>query len=103
VEAGAGIAVDPRDTIAFAAALASLARDDAKVAAMSLAAFTGTQHLALSPDAWIDRLLAQYGARLAQPFQTSPISAAAAQPAAASTSASSASPSRQLAASTAGT
>ena len=64
VAAGAGIAVDPRDTAAFAAALAALARDDAQVAAMSQAGFTATRHLALSPDAWIDRLLAHYAARL---------------------------------------
>lgn len=64
VAAGAGLAIDPRDTAAFAAALAMLAGDDARVTAMSEAAFTGTGHLALSPDAWIDRLLAHYAARL---------------------------------------
>jgi len=65
VAAGAGIAVDPRDTAAFAAVLAGLARDDACVETMSRAAFTGTRHLALSPEEWIDRLLAHYAARLA--------------------------------------
>lgn len=65
VEAGAGIAVDPRDTAAFAAALSALAADGARCAAMSHAAFTRTQHLALSHDAWIDRLLGHYSARLA--------------------------------------
>jgi glycosyltransferase involved in cell wall biosynthesis len=65
VAAGAGLAIDPRDTAAFAAALAALASDDARVAAMSHAAFTQTAHLALSHDAWIDRLLAHYTARLA--------------------------------------
>ncbi|MEI6644205.1 MAG: glycosyltransferase [Novosphingobium sp.] len=64
--AEAGIAVDPRDTSAFAAALAALAGDDARTEAMSRAAFTRTRHLALSPDAWIDRLLAHYGACLEQ-------------------------------------
>lgn len=64
VAAGAGIAVDPRDTATFAAALAALAQDDAQAAAMSKAGFTATRHLALSPDVWIDRLLAHYAARL---------------------------------------
>ncbi len=64
VAAGAGIAVDPRDTAAFAAALAGLRTDDARVAGMSHAAFTATRHLALSPDRWIDCLLAHYAARL---------------------------------------
>ena len=65
VDAGAGIAVDPRDTSAFAAVLAGLAKDDARVEAMSRAAFSATRHLALSPEEWIDRLLAHYAARLA--------------------------------------
>jgi glycosyltransferase involved in cell wall biosynthesis len=65
VAAGAGIAVDPRDTAAFAAVLAGLARDHARVEAMSRAAFTATRHLALSPEEWIDALLAHYAARLA--------------------------------------
>ncbi|WP_082698185.1 glycosyltransferase [Novosphingobium fuchskuhlense] len=64
VAAGAGLAVDPRDTAAFAAALAALATDDARVAAMSHAAFTATRGLALSPEQWIDALLAHYAARL---------------------------------------
>ena len=64
VAAGAGIAVDPRDTAAFAAALAGLAADDARTEAMSHAAFTATRHLALSPEEWIDQLLAHYAARL---------------------------------------
>lgn len=64
VATGAGIAVDPRDTAAFSAVLSALAADDAKVEAMSRAAFSATRHLALSPEEWIDRLLAHYGARL---------------------------------------
>lgn len=64
VAAGAGFSVDPRDTAAFAAALGALAADDARVEAMSRAAFTATRHLALSPDEWLDRLLAHYGTRL---------------------------------------
>jgi glycosyltransferase involved in cell wall biosynthesis len=63
-KAGAGLAVDPRDTVAFAGALSRLAGDDALVRAMSEAAFTRTHTLALSPDAWIDRLLDHYAARL---------------------------------------
>ncbi|WP_421848320.1 glycosyltransferase family 4 protein [Novosphingobium sp.] len=65
VAAGAGVAVDPRDTARFAAVLAGLAKDDARVEAMSRAAFTATRHLALSPAEWIDQLLAHYAARLA--------------------------------------
>lgn len=67
VAAGAGMAVDPRDTAGFAAVLAGLAADDARVEAMSRAAFTATRHLALSPEEWIDQLLAHYAARLAVP------------------------------------
>ncbi|MEO0031219.1 MAG: hypothetical protein RIS94_977 [Pseudomonadota bacterium] len=62
---GAGLAVDPRDTPAFAAALRRLDEDDAMVAGMSEAAFTRTADLALSPDGWIDALLGHYAARLA--------------------------------------
>lgn len=68
VAAGAAVAVDPRDTAAFAAVLAALGRDDAQVEAMSRAGFTQTQHLALSPEEWIDRLLAHYAVRL-EPYQ----------------------------------
>ena len=67
VATGAGLAVDPRNIAAFAAALAGLSADDIGVAAMSHAAFTRTAHLALSHDAWIDRLLWHYSARLVQP------------------------------------
>jgi glycosyltransferase involved in cell wall biosynthesis len=75
VAAGAGIAVDPRDTAAFAAALSALAASDAQVEAMSRAAFIATRHLALSPDEWIDRLLGHYAERLG------PVGAAAQVPA----------------------
>ena len=64
VAAGAAIAVDPRDAEAFAAALTALAADDGRVEAMSRAAFAATRHLALSPEEWIDALLAHYSARL---------------------------------------
>jgi len=97
VEAGAGLAVDPRDTAAFAGTLAALAADDARVAAMSHAGFTRTAHLALSHDAWIDRLLAQYAARLDE-ARLVPVQASAG-----SESASDSVPSRQIAASAAGT
>ena len=56
--------VDPQDIAAHAAVLAALAQDDARVEAMSHAGFTATGHLALSPEDWIDRLLAHYAARL---------------------------------------
>jgi glycosyltransferase involved in cell wall biosynthesis len=75
VAAGAGIAVDPRDTAAFAAVLSALAASDAQIEAMSRAAFTATRHLALSPDEWIDRLLGHYAERLG------PVGAAAQVPA----------------------
>ncbi|MFC0205258.1 glycosyltransferase family 4 protein [Novosphingobium soli] len=56
VAVGAGLAVDPRDTAAFAAAIRDLGRDDGAVRAMSEAAFGGTRTLGLTPFAWIARL-----------------------------------------------
>lgn len=64
VRAGAGMAVDPRDTQAFAAALTWMAGDDAMVRDMSEAAFARTGALALSPEEWIEQLLGHYAARL---------------------------------------
>ncbi|GEN99822.1 polysaccharide biosynthesis protein [Novosphingobium sediminis] len=64
VAAGAANAVYPQDIAAHSAVLAALARDDGRVEAMSRAGFTATRHLALSPEEWIDRLLAHYAARL---------------------------------------
>lgn len=64
VAAGAAMAVHPQDIAAHAAVLRALASDDARVAAMSHAGFARTGHLALSPEDWIDRLLAHYAARL---------------------------------------
>jgi glycosyltransferase involved in cell wall biosynthesis len=64
VTAGAAATVDPQDVAAHAALLSALAGDDARVAAMSRAGFTVTRHLALSPEEWLDRLLAHYIARL---------------------------------------
>jgi glycosyltransferase involved in cell wall biosynthesis len=68
VSTGAGIAVEPRDTAAFAAILSSLIGDDKRIAAMSHAAFATTGTIALAPDQWIDRIVASYVALLgAQP------------------------------------
>ena len=64
VAAGAAAMVYPQDIAAHAAVLAALAKDDARVEAMSRAGFTATRHLALSPQEWIERLLAHYAARL---------------------------------------
>lgn len=65
--AGAGVAVDPRDAEAFAATLRHVRDDDAATQAMSIAAFEGTGAIGLTPDAWIDRLLAAYYNRLRAP------------------------------------
>ncbi|OAN66494.1 glycosyltransferase family 4 protein [Sphingomonas sp. TDK1] len=64
VAAGAGMAVEPRDTANFAATLRRIIDDDALCAQMSHAAFSGTRAIALDPDAWIDRLLDTYSERL---------------------------------------
>lgn len=65
VAAGAGLAVEPRDTMAFAAAMRLIAGDDGLVQRMSHAAHKRTGGLALTPDAWIDRLIDAYTRRLA--------------------------------------
>lgn len=65
VTAGAGLAIDPRDTPAFAAAITRLRDDDRLTRAMSERAFAQTRHLALTPDRWIDALLEAYAALLA--------------------------------------
>ncbi|MFM9937213.1 MAG: glycosyltransferase family 4 protein [Novosphingobium sp.] len=74
VKAGAGLAIDPRDTQAFAAALAALAADDDRTLAMSNAAFARTAHLALTHEGWIDRLLMHYQARLVPNRNPDPLS-----------------------------
>jgi glycosyltransferase involved in cell wall biosynthesis len=56
VAAGAGIAIDPRDTPAFARAIGMLWADDALVRRMSEAAFSQTGMLALTVPDWIARL-----------------------------------------------
>lgn len=65
IAAGAGLAIEPRDTRAFAAAIRLIAEDDALARRMSEAAYGHTRGLALTPDAWIDRLLDAYTRRLA--------------------------------------
>lgn len=65
VAAGAGIGCDPRDTDQFAAAITTIADDDTLTQSMSIAAFEGTRTIALTPEAWIDRLLDAYANRLA--------------------------------------
>lgn len=64
VAAGAGIAVDPRHTARFADVLRRITGDDPGVRAMSIAALERPGCLALSPEAWIDRLEATYRDRL---------------------------------------
>lgn len=66
VASGAGFAVDPRHTETFATAMRTLMLDDALVRSMSHAAFSATRGLALSPDAWIDRLEAHMSRRLSE-------------------------------------
>jgi glycosyltransferase involved in cell wall biosynthesis len=63
--AGAGWGVAPRDVVAFADRLRAVADDDMVVRQSSIAAFEGTRTLGLSPDAWIDALIAAYEERLA--------------------------------------
>ncbi len=65
VASGAGMAIDPRNEAGFAAAIRRLANDDALALAMSQAAFNQTRQVALTPEAWIDRLLDSYARRLA--------------------------------------
>ena len=60
VAAGAGLAVDPRNIDAFAAAIGSLFDDDDRTRRMSENAQLRTSALALSPEHWIDALLEGY-------------------------------------------
>jgi glycosyltransferase involved in cell wall biosynthesis len=64
VAAGAGAAIDPRDTSAFAAAISALAHDDVIAARQSRAAFSRTRDLGLTTGAWVDGLIGHYAARL---------------------------------------
>lgn len=72
VACGAGLAVDPRDTAGFAAALRQLADDDDLVGRMSRAAFALTAELAHSPEGWIDALIGHYSARVAAAATVAP-------------------------------
>lgn len=55
VDADAGIAIDPRDTPAFASAIDTLMQNDNLARQMSEAAFGNTRSLALTVGDWIDR------------------------------------------------
>ena len=59
-----GLACDPQDEHALAAAIASLLRDDGLVREMSGRAFAEARQLAPTPAQWCDRLLALYTDRL---------------------------------------
>ena len=72
VEAGAGFAVEPRDTAGFAAAIAKLMDRDDLCEAMSHAAFERTRNLAMTPAAWASALSDTYRAVLSE--TTSPLS-----------------------------
>lgn len=63
VAAGAGLACDPRDEGALAAAMLRL-MDDGVARVMSACAFESTRSIGLSPDAWIEGLLQAYRNRL---------------------------------------
>jgi glycosyltransferase involved in cell wall biosynthesis len=64
VASGAGLAVDPRGTPGFAAAMRLILDDDAIACAMSQAAFTAIRTLALDPGTWIERLEAVLAGRI---------------------------------------
>ena len=59
-QAGFGVAVDPTDIEAFAAAIQRLSRDDAQVEAMSRAGHARYRDLCHSQAGWADAILAQY-------------------------------------------
>jgi glycosyltransferase involved in cell wall biosynthesis len=63
---GAGIACNPYDEAALAAAIAGLLADDATVAAMSRRAVAAARALAPTPAQWCDDLLGLYRAALAR-------------------------------------
>lgn len=63
-ETGAGLSIDISDADALASAVKQLAASDELVRRMSIAAYSATRHLALSPDAWIDALISAYLALL---------------------------------------
>jgi glycosyltransferase involved in cell wall biosynthesis len=61
----AGLACEPQNVAALAAAMERLLTDDDMTAAMSLAAFEQTRDLGSTPEGWIDKLLLTYQERLA--------------------------------------
>jgi glycosyltransferase involved in cell wall biosynthesis len=61
--AGTGLGVEPRDTDAFAAAIRTIVKDNETAKRMSIAAYERTRDIALTPNAWVNRLLAAYRAR----------------------------------------
>lgn len=65
LKVGAGMAVEPRDTTAFASAIRALASDDVLAQRQSIAAYSDTRSLGLSIDAWVDTLIRHYSGRLA--------------------------------------
>lgn len=64
VRAGAGLAVAPRDTGAFAAAIRTLFDDDVRCWTASVAGYQRMPDVALSPESWAERLIGAYRARL---------------------------------------
>ena len=64
VRCDAGNVVAPRDTAAFAQAIAAIANDDALVERQSHAAFLNARHLGLTTQAWVDGLIDHYNTRL---------------------------------------
>lgn len=66
---GFGLCCPPADPAALAAAMASLAADDARVAAMSHAGIARAPSLAPDRDRWIDALLAIYRSKLESPTE----------------------------------
>ncbi len=62
VARGAGLACNPREEAAMAAAMRRIDRSDEEARAMSINAFEKTRDLAQTPEAWLDQLQAIYAA-----------------------------------------
>lgn len=83
---GCGIAADTANLGDFAHILAELDRDDARISAMSHAGFAGYHRICTTQGGWVDALLREYRAVLAQsaaritPEQGEPASAKVAMP-----------------------
>ena len=60
VRVGAGLACNPRDEHALAAAMRRLMEDDDETRRLSVNAFERTRHLASTPEVWIEELLGHY-------------------------------------------